>query len=51
MLSALVKYKTLQERFHIQQNTISSLTSRLHTEDAAREEVTRDAAVEQGLTQ
>jgi hypothetical protein len=50
VFSALVKYKSLQERFHDQQATITSLTSRLHREEAMRDEDRKDALVEHSLT-
>lgn len=50
MFSALVKFKSLQERFHDQQNTITSLTSRLRREEEMRDEGRRGALVESGLT-
>jgi hypothetical protein len=50
VFSALIKYKTLQERFHDKENTITSLTSRLHREEAIRDEGRKDALVEHGLT-
>ncbi len=33
MLLALIKYKSLQERFHDQEKRIKSLTTRLHKEE------------------
>jgi hypothetical protein len=50
VFSALIKYKTLQERFHDQENIITTLTSRLHREEAMKDESRRDALVEHGLT-
>jgi hypothetical protein len=49
VFSALIKYKSLQERFHDQQATITSLTSRMHREEAMREGGRKDALVENGL--
>ena len=49
VFSALIKYKSLQERFNDQQATIGSLTSRLHREEAMRDEERKAALVEDGL--
>lgn len=49
VFSALIKYKSLQERFHDQQGTIGSLTARLHREEAMRDEDRKGALVEHGL--
>ena len=49
VFSALIKYKSLQERFHDQQATIASLTTRLHREEAMRDEGRKDALVEDTL--
>jgi hypothetical protein len=37
VFSALIKYKSLQERFNDQQATIGTLTNRLHREEALRD--------------
>lgn len=50
VFSALIKYKSLQEHFHDQENIISTLTSRLHREEAMKDENRRDTLVEHGLT-
>ncbi|KAH9965287.1 hypothetical protein BC827DRAFT_1183650 [Russula dissimulans] len=51
VLSALVKYKSLQERSHDLQARIDSLTARLQRqEEAVRDEGRKDALVEHGLT-
>ena len=50
VFSALIKYKSLQERSHDKENIITSLTSRLHREEAIRDEGRKDALVEHGLT-
>ena len=49
MFSALVKFKSLQEHFHDQEATIASLNSRLHRQEAMRDESRKDALVENGL--
>ena len=49
VFSALIKYKSLQERFHDQQATIGSLSARLHREEAMRDEERKDALVENSL--
>jgi len=50
VFSALIKYKSLQERFNDQEKITTSLTSRLHREEAMRDEGRKDALVEHGLT-
>lgn len=51
VLSALVKFKSLQERSHDLQGKIDSLTARLQRqEEAMRDEGRKDALVEHGLT-
>jgi hypothetical protein len=49
VFSALIKYKSLQERFQDQQTMIGTLTNRLHREEAMRDEERKGALVEQGL--
>ena len=49
VFSALVKFKSLLERFHDQQSTIGSRTNRLHREEVTRGEERKAALVEQGL--
>jgi hypothetical protein len=49
VFSALIKYKSLQERFQDQQSMIGSLTNRLHREEAMREEERKGALIEHGL--
>lgn len=51
VFTALIKFKSLQERFRDQQTTIGSLNARLHREEAIRDEERKAALVEQGLTQ
>ncbi|KAI9511972.1 hypothetical protein F5148DRAFT_155397 [Russula earlei] len=51
VFSALVKYKSLQERFHDQQARIDSLTARLRREESIRDEGRKDALIEHSLTQ
>jgi hypothetical protein len=50
VFSALIKYKSLQERYYDKENTITSLTSRLQREEAIKVEGRKDALVEHGLT-
>ncbi|KAI0001157.1 hypothetical protein BJV77DRAFT_262963 [Russula vinacea] len=50
VFSALVKFKSLQERFHDQQTSITSLTTRLRREEETRDDSRRGALVESGLT-
>lgn len=49
VFSALIKYKSLQERSHDQQAQIGSLSARLHREEAMRDEERKGALVENGL--
>jgi hypothetical protein len=49
VFSALIKYKSLQERFHDQDNRITFLTTKLRREEAMRDEGRKDALVEDTL--
>ena len=50
VFSALVKFNSLQMRFHDQQATITPLSTRLRTEEPMRDEGKKDALVEHNTT-